>query len=236
MSVTIDDIRAELVARLEADEYFTDLPVLDYHQKDLLSELQKRMGGLTSKGGKRGAFVFLEGFSAPRQGTEPPLTFKHVALTAVAIEIPSFNAGSAGTGKSAWDIAVRVAQVLDGYQAAGVSASIQVDPRGIQKGEPPPNCVAYDVELLIPAVVELPSKCALPILTADGPHATPVAITCATAGASIYYTTDSTYPWSGNTKATLYSSPITLSAAATIRAVAFKTGYIASDSALGIYT
>ncbi len=32
-------------------------------------------------------------------------------------------------------------------------------------------------------------------------------ITCSTAGASIYYTTDGSFPWSGNPNATLYTAP-----------------------------
>lgn len=54
-----------------------------------------------------------------------------------------------------------------------------------------------------------------------------VTITCATGGASIYYTTDGSTPDSGDT---LYSGGFTLGASATVKAIAIKTGY--TDSAV----
>lgn len=54
-----------------------------------------------------------------------------------------------------------------------------------------------------------------------------VTITCATGGASIYYTTDGSAPDSGDT---LYSGGFTLGASATVKAIAIKTGY--TDSAV----
>lgn len=54
-----------------------------------------------------------------------------------------------------------------------------------------------------------------------------VSITCATGGASIYYTTDGTTP--DNTK-TLYAGAFTLGASATVKAIGIKGGY--TDSAV----
>ena len=39
-----------------------------------------------------------------------------------------------------------------------------------------------------------------------------IALTCATSGASIYYTLDGSWPGSGNPEAVLYSAPVTLEA------------------------
>ncbi len=53
-----------------------------------------------------------------------------------------------------------------------------------------------------------------------------VEISCATAGATIYYTTDGTTP---TTSSTAYTSAITVNASMTLKAVAVKTGYKNSD-------
>ena len=62
---------------------------------------------------------------------------------------------------------------------------------------------------------------------------TQVSITCATEGASIYYTTDGTNP---DMNSTLYSAPFTVSSTTTVKAKAFKTGYDASNVASATYT
>jgi hypothetical protein len=60
-----------------------------------------------------------------------------------------------------------------------------------------------------------------------------VAVTSATPGARIYYTTNGTTP---TTSSTLYSSPITVSATTTVKALAAATGYTTSAVASATYT
>lgn len=60
-----------------------------------------------------------------------------------------------------------------------------------------------------------------------------ITITCATDEAIIYYTTDGTDP---TAESTLYTEPFTLSASATVKAVAVKEGYNNSDIASAVYT
>lgn len=74
----------------------------------------------------------------------------------------------------------------------------------------------------------------LPTVTAT-PHT--LALTCATSGAAIYYTTDGSYPAEANTHATLYTAPIALPAAGTmVRAAAYKTALNPGDCAEIIIT
>ena len=62
---------------------------------------------------------------------------------------------------------------------------------------------------------------------------TEVAISTITEGATIYYTTDGTNP---TTSSSVYSTPITIDAAKTIKAIAVKDGYPDSDIATAAYT
>ena len=62
---------------------------------------------------------------------------------------------------------------------------------------------------------------------------TTVTISCGTAGATIYYTTDGTDP---TTNSTVYSSAITIDAAKTIKAFAVKENYKNSEVATAAYT
>ena len=60
-----------------------------------------------------------------------------------------------------------------------------------------------------------------------------VTLACATAGATIRYTLDGSEPTSSST---VYSGPITINGTTTIKAKAFKSGYVASDMVSATYT
>ena len=73
------------------------------------------------------------------------------------------------------------------------------------------------------------------IAPAEGTFSEPVevSISCATAGASIYYTLDGSNP---SVASTLYSAPITINTTTTIKAMAMKAGYTNSSIATATYT
>ena len=62
---------------------------------------------------------------------------------------------------------------------------------------------------------------------------TEITITCATEGATIYYTTDGTTP---SAEATEYTGAITFTEAMTLKAIAVKEGMLDSEVAEGVYT
>jgi hypothetical protein len=61
----------------------------------------------------------------------------------------------------------------------------------------------------------------------------PIALACADADADIYYTTDGTEPDEGST---LYAGTFTLAEAATVKARAFRAGYVPSAIASADFT
>jgi len=65
------------------------------------------------------------------------------------------------------------------------------------------------------------------------PSGTPITLSCSTEGAAIYYTTDGSTP---TTSSTRYTSPITITADTTIKAIAFKDGMTQSAVLTIFYT
>jgi len=79
-------------------------------------------------------------------------------------------------------------------------------------------------------------KCATPQFSPDGgsyDEAKSVAISCATSGVTIHYTTDGSDPDDGDP---VYSSPIAITETTTLKAIAYKDGYDPSDIKTGVYT
>jgi hypothetical protein len=238
-AVDLDMVQRELKARLESDEYFQDIPVIDYRQANLQSELEKMISGLTGKAGKNGIFAYLSGFVANvgDPDVSGPL-FDGIGFNAVIFELPLINMGSTGTRKPALQTAIRLAQVLHQYRPEGISETILVRKEAIRQTDTPDDsAVSYSVPVMVPAHIDPPAKCAVPVLDVpDAAAPQTVTITCATAGAAVWYTLNDSYPSPLNPAATLYTAPVLVATAAALRAVAYKTGTIASDSALGIYT
>jgi len=84
--------------------------------------------------------------------------------------------------------------------------------------------------------INIPSKVATPKFSPAGgsySSAQSVALSCATSGAAIRYTTDGSAPSSSST---VYSGPISVSSTTTIKAKGFKSGMTDSDIATTAYT
>ena len=80
---------------------------------------------------------------------------------------------------------------------------------------------------------QLPAPTFSPAATTFATDTLSVTLACATAGATIRYTTDGSDPTSSST---VYSAPITISGTTTIKAKAFKSDYIESETASATYT
>jgi len=239
MSATLKQLQDELKARLESDAYFSDLNVVSLSQADFASAIEQAVADLTPKAGKIGAFVVVGVGSQPLDGvdTAGPL-FGAIQIAIIATENPLLNNDAAtGTGKAAFEICKEAARVLHHYRPEGLAETIYVDPAGVTPAPAPSDAhVSYRLPVRIPDNWSPAAKVAMPVLSADVATPCTVTMTCSTSSATIYYTTDESYPASGNTHATLYTAPLSLSKAATIRAVAYKSGMTPSDSALGIYS
>lgn len=95
------------------------------------------------------------------------------------------------------------------------------DPIEDQKG-----AYGYRLILTVRFANDQPAKCANVITAVNAGHAT---LTCATAGASIYYTLDGSFPGPGNSAAVLYAAPFAVASGQTILTAAYLANYIGSD-------
>jgi len=234
-------MQEDLSSRLEADAYFSDINVFTERRGSITGMLANGLRVLTKKGNKIGVAVMVGLFEADANNENAPGPIFDDGATLVSVfENPTLNSGASGSGKAALDIAVRVARVLHHYYPGGIGQTVLVSGKAVIQPIPErelgSGMVGYMVRVGIPLDSEELDKVLTPSISpTSGAAPQTVTLACATAGAAIYYTTDLSYPWSGNEEATLYAAPFEISQAATLRAVASKTDMVDSDCASAAY-
>lgn len=227
----LTNLQNDLRWPLLADDYFTDIPVLDYRKENIESEVQKILSPLAGKGGKVGASVIVLPLAAQdgyRDGSiAHPLT---CTVTYRVLENPLFNNGTNGTRKAALSICSRIRRVLKHYIAGGYAASGLVPDAEsfITPVEDPIAPVAYEVAFTClegtdQAVVKT-ANCVFDYDDVTGM----MAILNDTPDVTIYYTLDGTFPYTSagapNASAIQYTAPFQMEGEWFIRAAGYAPG------------
>ena len=229
----IEFLPAELAARIQADEYFADIPVVLADKGNILAEVQRLQGVITKRGGKSGIFVVALQLLA--EDKFPNLQFGPMTLAPAfqVIEQRELNLDPLrGTGKSARQVARRLRDVVKSYGAIGIVKCIRAAKNCIEPipfdDATPKNLIGYQVNFECEeSDSEVLVQCQMPVVSVDGSNQ--VNITSATAAARIYFTTDESLPVPNSPASTLYAEPFANPQSGTaIRACAYRTATIAS--------
>ena len=228
MASVLANIRQECADEVAALAFFDDMPVLVEDRKDVESEISRALGMLS--GAKSGAFVvFMTAAASVRGSGEFGPVFGEIRMVAHCLENPVLNRGTSGTQKTAWEMAEQVAACLNNFKPASANGPLTMLDPAIE-----------------PMVLDLPGGLALPgfavnfsvsgsLAIVKTQVATPalvqagatVTMTCATAGAAIFYTTNGKRPNPNN--GTLYSTGITPAAGTVLKARGWLSGFLASE-------
>lgn len=209
---------------------------------EIQTKVEQALTGITSRGGMTGVAIMIG----------PPVIsmFDHKSNTAMettslgvrVIENPLFNYASNGTFISAVEYAYQMVNYLHAWKPGQ-----QWGTYGL-RGQEGKTCVPvvdydrpsyrqYDAFFFVYLTGIPQQRTATPFITPNAPGVggglfltgSTATITCATAGASIYYTTDGTFPQPGNSRATLYTMPVFISSATILKAMAYSENLAPSD-------
>lgn len=191
------------------------------------TRLQQVLSGLQGRNGRKGISVII---GMPEIAKVEPNVRALTGAMTLVIEIHEnimINMGAEGTGKGCEDFAYAVAELLNqqpfGYWSAMRVVSILPAPEAVLSQK-----VVYNVTVKTDLRRALKPKVALPSVVVSGPLVT---VTCATAGAAIYYTTNGSMPGAANATAVVYDaeSGLTLEAGTHhLRFAAWKMGMAGS--------
>ena len=235
---TLTLMRDGLAARLNADDWFADINVLTERKADIISAIEKSIGPMKAKGGKSGTCIVVMSPVASDESEEIPGAILHPQLTFRILENPLINNSGVGTGKEALSTAKRVVMLMKHFRMDGVCTELIPEKPTIVPVADPVAPVAYEVRFKArdDDGETLAKVARVAISPASGAAPRTVTLTCATSGAAIYYTTDGSFPWSGNATATLYTVPFSVTSPATVRAGAFLAGAAGSNVSSVVFT
>lgn len=221
----------DCAARLQADAYFSDIAVLPFLTDSTEEEIAKRLGAAKGQSGKVGAcvLVLLPTVAVPSPNLPGPQF--QVRQSFIVLEHPEINNGTIGTKKPAGAIAREVVRLFHhaytgrGAQVWNAGSDAIVPETGFRK------LAGYTITLAAAWGQESVNRLPTPTIVATGTGPFSVTLACADAAAALWFTLDGSYPWPGNPGAALYAEPLSISTASTLRVVAYRTAYQASNTA-----
>lgn len=226
---SLEQDQTDFHARIDVDSFFAEITALLQRKGVTESDIETALSVLNEKVGKIGACVIVLKPVLVASTPDAPGPEYFVEITVQAITQPMFNDdATTGTLKTTEAIAQRLRVV--GHRFKGYSFAAQ------QTEEVAEGKDSYSVSFRR-LTRDDDARCGKPLFEPDsGAGSQEITLTTATAGASIYYTTDGSYPSADNPEAGLYAAPITPGVGNRLRAVAYKTGLIASDITEVLYT
>jgi hypothetical protein len=227
--IDLEQLQTDVAARLNSSAYFVDVTVVELRKLQIQPEIDASLVHLTEKANKKGAGVIV---SMPTIRVDAPNVAgpeRLLILNLRVMESPiiSQDTASGGSGKTAEAIALNIQDTLHQWQIEGLG-TLYCDKDAMTPNTDVPGVVAYDVAVHMTLPRTQSNFCGMPDIS--GSAATLVTLTNTTSGATIYYTTDGSFPGSGNSAATIYTAPFAVSAGTVVRFAAYKTGLIGSDA------
>jgi hypothetical protein len=224
----LTDLQIDVADRLAADSVLGTINVVTERTGDIAAEINRSLGVLTAVGATRGICLVALQISASPESLEAPGPLLNLSLRVRVLENPPLNT----SGLLALTVARRVLRVLHHYQPAGLTSVLLADSPCITPVADPIAPVSYEVAFEArESEYETQGKVLDPTISASsGTAPSTITLTCGTAGAAIYYTTNGRLPRSGGAGSALYSAPFVVASPATVRAAAYATGLIASNT------
>lgn len=228
----LERLQADITAKLKSEPALNTVNILSLRKLLTSSEVPGSVIWTTARGNKLGTGVlvgmpYIEGDRA-----QPGDNSINIKVDLRCFELPDLAQSASGPGLTAEEIALTCRTLLRGMVCEPLSA-LTTEGRSIV-----PDDVPKEHEGVLQYVLTV--QCRLGIATTSRvkvPAISEAALTVTltnhadNADASIYYTTDGTFPGPGNSAAALYSAPFAVVSGTEVRFAAYKTGLSGSVAA-----
>jgi len=223
LAAQIESVQPDVYNKILSEAYFANIAVFAIREKRLDTEVNKALSGLQGRNGKGGATIEV---LMPTLKTALPDTSGPVCILEQKIivkEQPTVNLGAKGTGLTCEQIAVNLAQTFQLFFLGGPMQGFYAAPafyQYVDEGGDKPF-VAIQVVLNATFVLTALQRTLAPAAAAAAQTVT-LTDEQPGGGSTIYYTTDGSFPGSGNSNAIRYTTPFTVASGTTVRTAAYK--------------
>jgi|GEM_PF-2539215 len=190
------DMRDALKAMMEADPYYSDIPIIT----ERLQNIDAKVEGIVGKAGGICIVLVTPTFAATLPNL-PGANFDAIAFLARVFE----NVKTNPTGKEAQHVAIYTAALWSQLKPDTFANPLKLDDPAIALGNDP-RFLSYDVSALTNGgtAIDIPR---LDAITIDSSNLAAVVLANSRPGASIFYTLDRSQPAPRNPAAAVYRGP-----------------------------
>jgi hypothetical protein len=209
----IEQVQLDMGARLMAHPFFANVPVFVLRPRFdengnptsavmIQQSIDKALagGGVAPQNGISGAAIMVDLPSGEVPHEDAPGPDLRLGYSLRVFENPLINMGASGTQISAEDLMLAAINLCHQWTIRRIGAAMVSAKRPFEPNKDflAKNIVVYDCYFVLRMEIKGPKKVPMPVLSgnaSDGVTITPPP------GATVWYTFDGSYPWSGNPNA-----------------------------------
>jgi hypothetical protein len=240
MNPQIEQIQPDIFNKLASEPYFAAISLFQIRKERFQSEIDEALSAATfdpGQSGKRpGATieVLMPVIKTNLANAPGPVVTLEQRL--IVKENPQINLAAGGVGLTAEEIAVEILQTLHLFYLGGICQALYPAPEAIVPNAGFPGLVAYDVILQATFNLTPPARTGCPpppteaglTLTFTPPASDPAA--------TIYCTTDGSFPGPGNASSVSYAAPFAVASGTVIRWAAYAANKLGSSTGMATIT
>jgi hypothetical protein len=243
-------LQDDVTSALESDSRFSLLPVFSRAKGVTEQDIESALGTLNEKSGKSGAcvIVMMPKIDVPHADPAGPRVEVEIAVRVIEMPLTNLDPDT-GTLLPAEEIALNILHALHGRRFTQNISQLYSSTKAAEAVNLDEATVCYDVFFKCRFGLAAPARVQTPLILGD---ASAVQIACNTPAATIYYTLDGSFPWSGNPTAIRFgitliteegvvivtedgnelnvANPFTISPGTQVRAAAYADNYQGSDA------
>jgi hypothetical protein len=240
MNPQIEQIQPDVFNKLASEPYFAAISLFQIRKERYQSEIDEALSSATFDPGQSGKLpgatveVLMPMIKTNLVNAPGPVVTLEQRL--IVKENPAINLAAGGVNLTAEEIAVQILQTLHQFYLGGVCQALYPAPQAIEPNDDFPDLVAYDVVLQATFNLTPPARTACPLPPTESSLTLTFAPPASDPSATIYTTTDGSFPGPGNAGAAVYGAPFSVGSNTVVRWAAYAAGKLGSSTGMATIT